>query len=115
MPKERQKEQKEANVKKVKFDIQGMTCSSCSSHVEKAVCKLEGAKSVNVNLLSNSMIVEYDEKLLNNDVITKAVGNVGYSAKVSNSETQKSKKNHENNENNIIKLMKKRLIMSIIF
>ena len=102
-------------MKKVKFDIQGMTCSSCSSHVEKAVCKLEGAKNVNVNLLSNSMIVEYDEKLLNNDVITKAVGNVGYSAKVSNSETQKSKKNHENNENNIIKLMKKRLIMSIIF
>ena len=102
-------------MKKVKFDIQGMTCSSCSSHVEKAVCKLEGAKNVNVNLLSNSMIVEYDEKLLNNDVITKAVGNVGYSAKVSNSETQKSKKNYGNNENNIIKLMKKRLIMSIIF
>ena len=102
-------------MKKVKFDIQGMTCSSCSSHVEKAVCKLEGAKNVNVNLLSNSMIVEYDEKLLNNDVITKAVGNAGYGAKVSDSETQKSKKNHENNENNIIKLMKKRLIMSIIF
>ena len=102
-------------MKKVKFDIQGMTCSSCSSHVEKAVCKLEGAKNVNVNLLSNSMIVEYDEKLLNNDVITKAIVNAGYGAKVSDSETQKSKKNHENNENNIIKLMKKRLIMSIIF
>lgn len=102
-------------MKKVKFDIQGMTCSSCSSHVEKAVCKLEGAKNVNVNLLSNSMIVEYDEKLLNNDVITKAIVNAGYGAKVSDSETQKSKKNYENNENNIIKLMKKRLIMSIIF
>lgn len=103
-------------MKKVKFDIQGMTCSSCSSHVEKAVCKLEGAKNVNVNLLLNSMTVEYDEKLLNNDAITKAVIDAGYSAKVSNSETQKSKKNQENNENeNIIKSMKKRLIMSIIF
>jgi len=103
-------------MKKVKFDIQGMTCSSCSSHVEKAVCKLKGTKNVNVNLLSNSMIVEYDEKLLNNDVITKAVIDAGYGAKVSNPETQKNNKNQENNENeNIIKLMKKRLIMSIIF
>lgn len=103
-------------MKKVKFDIQGMTCSSCSSHVEKAVCKLEGTKNVNVNLLSNSMIVEYDEQLLNNDVITKAVIDAGYGAKVSNPETQKNNKNQENNENeNIIKSMKKRLIMSIIF
>ena len=38
-------------MKKEKFDIQGMTCSSCVSHVEKAVCKLEGTKKVNVNLL----------------------------------------------------------------
>ena len=37
-------------MKKVKFDIQGMTCSSCVAHVEKAVCKLEGTKNVNVNL-----------------------------------------------------------------
>lgn len=28
-------------MQKVKFDIQGMTCSSCSSHVEKAVKKIE--------------------------------------------------------------------------
>ena len=47
-------------MKKEKFDIQGMTCSSCSSHVEKAVNKLDGIKCVNVNLLSNNMRVEYD-------------------------------------------------------
>jgi len=103
-------------MKKVKFDIQGMTCSSCSSHVEKAVCKLQGTKNVNVNLLSNSMVVEYDETLLNNDKIAKAVINAGYSAKVSVLEAKNSKKTQQNGENeNIIKSMKKRLIWSIIF
>ena len=42
-------------MKKEKFDIQGMTCSSCSAHVEKAVKKVDGVKSVIVNLLSNNM------------------------------------------------------------
>ena len=43
---------------KQKFDMTGMTCSACSAHVEKAVCKLEGINTVNVNLLQNSMVVE---------------------------------------------------------
>ena len=49
---------------KQKFDVTGMTCSACSAHVEKAVCKLEGVRAVQVNLLSNSMQVEYDEGVL---------------------------------------------------
>ena len=44
---------------KEKFDVTGMTCSACSSRVEKCVSKLEGVKEVSVNLLTNSMQVEY--------------------------------------------------------
>lgn len=103
-------------MKKVKFDIQGMTCSSCSSHVEKAVCKLEGAKSVNVNLLSNSMLVEYDEKQLNTETIIKAVTDAGYGAKVSSLENKKQKYAEQTDKSDdTIKTMKKRLIWSIIF
>ena len=36
---------------KEKFDIGGMTCSACASHVSKAVNKLN-VKSCNVNLLT---------------------------------------------------------------
>ena len=36
---------------KEKFDVTGMSCSACSSHVEKSVSKLEGIKTVSVNLL----------------------------------------------------------------
>ena len=39
-------------MKKQKFDLQGMTCSSCSTHVEKAVEKLKGVQNINVNLLA---------------------------------------------------------------
>ena len=109
-------------MKKQKFDIQGMTCSSCSSHVEKAVCKLEGTKNVNVNLLSNSMVVEYDEKQLNSEKIVKAVIDAGYGANVANNKKTlqdtktTQKQNKEVTETDAtLKSMKKRLIWSVIF
>ena len=43
-----------------KFNVTGMTCSACSAHVEKSVKKLDGVKSVNVNLLQNNMHVDFD-------------------------------------------------------
>ena len=58
---------------KQKFDVTGMTCSACSAHVEKAVGKLEGIQTVNVNLLQNSMVVEYDDTALSADDIINAV------------------------------------------
>ncbi len=57
-----------------------MTCSACSAHVEKSVCKLEGIAAVNVNLLQNSMTVEYDEAVLKTDDIIHAVESGGYGA-----------------------------------
>lgn len=67
---------------KQKFDITGMTCSSCSAHVEKGVNKLSGVKQAAVNLLSNNMTVDYDEKELTADQIIKAVEQAGYGASV---------------------------------
>lgn len=65
---------------KQKFDVTGMTCSSCSAHVEKSVAALPGVKTVSVNLLQNSMAVEYDEAALNTDAIVTAVAHGGYGA-----------------------------------
>lgn len=58
-----------------KFNITGMTCSACSSHVEKNVAKLEGINKVTVNLLTNSMQVDYEESALTSQTIIKAVEN----------------------------------------
>ena len=57
-----------------------MTCSACSSRVEKAVSKLEGIGKASVNLLTNSMQVEYDETKLNEEKIVQAVVDAGYGA-----------------------------------
>lgn len=59
------------------FNVTGMTCSSCSGHVERAVKKVVGVTAVNVNLLSNRMQVEYDG---NSAAVIAAVEEVGYGA-----------------------------------
>lgn len=65
---------------KQKYSIQGMSCASCSAHVDKAVRELKGVKDVNVNLLSASMVVEFDDNICNDDTIIKAVKSAGYGA-----------------------------------
>ena len=47
---------------KQKFDVTGMSCSACSAHVEKAVSRVPGVDQVQVNLLQNSMVVEYEDE-----------------------------------------------------
>lgn len=102
-------------MKKTKFDIEGMTCSSCSSHVEKAVSRLQGIKNVNVNLLSNNMQVEYDENILDQNEIIKAVIDAGYGATLKEDENKDKKINKKNKIEENIKSMKKRLMLSICF
>ncbi|MCI8633857.1 MAG: heavy metal translocating P-type ATPase [Lachnospiraceae bacterium] len=65
---------------KEKYTITGMTCSACSARVDKCVRKLDGVKDVNVNLLTNSMSVVYDETMLQDSAIISAVTEAGYGA-----------------------------------
>ena len=57
-----------------------MTCSACSAHVDKAVRRVDGVTEVNVNLLSNSMTVEYDPAKTSPQAIEAAVTAAGYGA-----------------------------------
>ena len=63
-----------------KFDVGGMTCAACQTHVERAVKNVPGVSSVSVNLLSGSMAVDYDDAACNADTICSAVDQAGYSA-----------------------------------
>lgn len=67
---------------KQKFSIMGMSCAACVSHVNKAVAHLKGVNNVDVNLLSNSMVVDYDETVVNINDIINAVSDAGYGAKI---------------------------------
>ena len=70
-------------MKKMHFDIQGMSCASCQAHVTKAVEKLEGTKNVNVSLLTNDMTVDIDENKVDSKEIIQAIENAGYGASIS--------------------------------
>ena len=67
-------------MKKETYDVTGMSCAACSSRVEKAVARQSGVQQVSVNLLKNSMVVEYDESALSSAQIVAAVEQAGYGA-----------------------------------
>ena len=105
---------------KEKFDVTGMTCSACSSRVEKCVSKLEGVKEVSVNLLTNSMQVEFNDAVIQEQGIIDAVVHAGYGASVQGkketfSGKQKTRKEGTDPVKEHLKYMKKRTIWSFIF
>ncbi|MCM1025383.1 MAG: heavy metal translocating P-type ATPase [Roseburia sp.] len=65
---------------KERYHISGMTCSACSAHVEKAIRKLAGVSKVSVNLLTETMELEYDPGQLDRETIEQAVKKAGYGA-----------------------------------
>lgn len=84
-----------------KFDVTGMTCSACVAHVEKKCrWKLNGVEDVTVNLLTNSMSVNYDQNSLSALNIIESVQDAGYDAylKAETSSDNDLKVNHAENE-----------------
>lgn len=67
---------------KQNYNITGMTCSSCQAAVERAAKKLPGVNDVAVNLLSNKMVIDYDEEALASNDIIKAVQDAGFGASI---------------------------------
>ena len=101
---------------KERYNVGGMTCSACSAHVEKAVSKVNGVAKAEVNLLTNSMTVEYDPAVCTKTDIIHAVEQGGYTASLPT-----PKKGEERRESPAelrrreFKTMRTRLIWSIIF
>ena len=83
------------------FNITGMSCVACAARVDKAVSAVRGVQSVAVNLLKNTMRVEYDEKTVSPAVIVSAVERAGYGARVLG-EKQPAEQRSENLEGRLI-------------
>lgn len=97
-----------------KYKVTGMTCSACSSRVEKCVEKLDGVNTVSVNLLTNSMQVDFDENKLTEEKIADSVIQAGYGMEISTGKSEKKEEKEDIVEKNI-ESMKKRTIWSFIF
>ena len=102
---------------KKKFNITGMTCSACSAHVEKAVRKLEGIRSADVSLMTNSMTADFDEGVLTTDAIIKAVVDSGYGASLPQKDgaAQTDARPRENVMEQELVSMRRRLVWSFVF
>ena len=86
---------------KVKFTVLGMSCSACSSAVERAVNKVNGVKSATVSLTQKTLVVEGE---FDSAEIIKAVKNAGFKAKLYNLDKSSSDDS----------VVKNRLIPSIV-
>lgn len=62
------------------FQIKGMTCAACAQRIEKAVQKLPGAHQMTVNSVTEKLLAEYDQRLLQPDTITRTISALGYQA-----------------------------------
>lgn len=84
----------------------GMSCVACSSRIERVVSKISGVNFVNVNLMANYMVVDYDNSLVDAKKIIDKVISIGFGAK-----------EYEYVNENIIasKKLKKRVIISFVF
>lgn len=98
------------------YAVTGMTCSACAIHIQKSVAKIDGVSEVSVNLMDNSMIVQWkDDKRPVTETVIKAVRSAGYGATVSDSLSSA----RSTTETSVVfadelRSMKQRLIVSLV-
>ena len=66
------------NIQEIKFNVSGMTCSSCEAHVKHAVNELPGILNVTANYEKGSASVQFDDSKTSKDEIVKAIDATGY-------------------------------------
>ena len=89
-----------------KFSIGGMSCSACSSGIERGVSKIDGVNSVSVSLLAKEMLVNFNEDKVSAEKIIAVVEKLGYTAELFG--TKKADKFSD------AKKLKKRFFISLI-
>ena len=71
-------------MRKEHYDITGMSCSACSARIEKVLGKQKGVEQVSVNLLKNSMVIDYDEAVIDAATIVGKITKLGFGATLHN-------------------------------
>ena len=100
---------------KTLFSVTGMSCAACSSNIEKKLSPLNGVNKVEVYLLKNTMMVDYDPTQISTDEIIQQVSKIGYGASVPNLETKQPTKTATTEAENATQALKKRLYLSLLY
>ncbi|MDD2371748.1 MAG: heavy metal translocating P-type ATPase [Firmicutes bacterium] len=63
------------------YVVEGMHCSSCARNIEKELESLKGVNKGVVNLTTEKLALEYEDKIINENKIIEVIGNIGFKIK----------------------------------
>ncbi|MBI2046040.1 MAG: copper-translocating P-type ATPase [Parcubacteria group bacterium] len=75
-------------MKKETYNIHGMHCASCAGTIERVLLKTKGVVSASVNIASESALIAFDEGIVSEQALAKAVASVGYHLEIKTTPTQ---------------------------
>ena len=101
-------------MKKQLLDITGMSCSACSSRIEKVVNRMQGVEQMSVNLLKNNAHVSFDESVVDEKAIIARIEKLGFGARVHTANVAAPVPQQDTAAQEMAE-MKQRLIGSLIF
>lgn len=101
-------------MKKQLLDITGMSCSACSSRIEKVVNRMQGVEQMSVNLLKNNAHVTFDESVVDEKAIIARIEKLGFGARVHAANVAAPVPQQDTAAQEMAE-MKQRLIGSLIF
>lgn len=102
-------------MKKQLLDITGMSCSACSSRIEKVVNRMQGVEQMSVNLLKNNAHVTFDESVVDEKEIIARIEKLGFGASVHAAGAAATPVPQQDTAAQEMAEMKQRLIGSLIF
>jgi Cu+-exporting ATPase len=96
-------------IEQITLDIEGMTCASCVSHVQKAAMAVPGVEKVQINLASGTAAVTLDSASATPQAVTDAIAGVGYPASVKGASSGRDHSHHDHSQ-----LWRRRAIAGLI-
>lgn len=102
-------------MRKVFLDITGMSCSACSSRIEKVLGRMEGVEEITVNLLTNKAQVNYDEGKLDSTAIIARIEKLGFGAALHQETAKPVVDKPKNTAAEELTEMRRRLLLSLAF
>ena len=102
-------------MKKQLLDITGMSCSACSSRIEKVLNRMQGVEQMSVNLLKNNAHVTFDESVVDEKEIITRIEKLGFGASVHAAGAVATPVPQQDTAAQEMAEMKQRLIGSLIF
>ncbi len=97
------------NIREILLPIEGMTCAACSARIEKVVARLDGVRSIAVNLLEDNATIRYDPAITPLAVIRQTIEKAGYtplqvaeSSETADRETRREQALHTQRSNLVI-------------